>query len=147
MKMDKWLTLLTNAAVIASLLFLALELRQNNELMQLEARNAMSDARRELVLANMNNDKLILARRKAELGEELSWEEQRRITMYFFAVFRNWQDHFFSFQSGAYTEQQMASEAQSWHRSIRNAEHILLEWEQQKAEFAPAFVDYIEAGL
>ena len=72
-QMEKYVTTLTNLAVIASLIFLALEIRQNNEMMVLEARQGISDARNDLVLTNMNSPSLIAARGKALRGEELTY--------------------------------------------------------------------------
>ena len=141
--MNKYVTLLTNLAVIASLVFLALEIRQNNSMLVLEARNAISDARNELVLTNMNNRELIIAREKAARGEELASVEEMQILLFFFAVFRTWQDQFFSFQAGVITEEQMDSEALTWRRSIK-VPYVAKEWQRQKPELTPEFVAFIE---
>ena len=141
--MNKYVTLLTNLAVIASLVFLALEIRQNNSMLVLEARNAISDARNELVLTYMNNRELITAREKAARGEELTSVEETQILLFFFAAFRSWQDQFFSFQAGVITEEQMDSEALTWRRSIK-VPYVAKEWQRQKPELTPEFVAFIE---
>ena len=142
--MDKYVTTLTNLAVIASLIFLALEIRQNNEMMVLEARQGISDARNDLVLTNMNSPSLIAARGKALRGEELTYEEETQILLFFFAVFRNWQDQFLSYQAGAITDAHMASEAKTWRRTIKQAPYIIAEWQRQKDALTPEFVAFME---
>ena len=144
--MDKYVTTLTNLAVIASLIFLALEIRQNNEMMVLEARQGISDARNDLVLTNMNSPSLITARGKAERGEELTYEEETQILLFFFAVFRNWQDQFLSYQAGAITESHMESEAKTWRQTINRAPYIQAEWQRQRGTLTPDFVAFMEAS-
>ena len=149
--MDKYVTTLTNLAVIAGLIFLVLEIRQNNEMMVLEARQGISDARNDLVLTNMNSPSLITARGKAERGEELTYEEKQQYLRFFFigeffAVFRNWQDQFLSYQAGAITESHMESEAKTWRQTINRAPYIQAEWQCQRGTLTPDFVAFMEAS-
>ena len=46
--MEKWLSIVTNVAVIAGIGFLIVEVQQTNTLLQFEARNAMGESRRSL---------------------------------------------------------------------------------------------------
>ena len=142
--MDKYVTTLTNLAVIASLIFLALEIRQNNEMMVLEARQGISAARNDIVLTNMTNPSLIAARGKALRGETLTEQEQTQILLYFFTVFRNWQDQFLSYQAGVITDSHMESEAKTWRSTIQRAPYIDAEWQRQRETLTAEFVAFME---
>ena len=52
---NRWLALFANAGVIAGIIFLALELRQNNELLELEAARAVEDRRKSTIDVVLSN--------------------------------------------------------------------------------------------
>ena len=142
--MEKWLSIVTNVAVIAGIGFLIVEVQQTNTLLEFEARNAIGESRRELVMANMNNDALIEARIRAANGEELSPADNRRLTLFFFTMFRSWQELFYSYQAGFISKEEMASELVTWQRTIFTNDYVLYRWIGNRAELTSNFVEFVE---
>ena len=141
--LTKWMTILTNLAVIGGIGFLILETQQNNTLLRLEARHAASASMRELVLSNMNSDELILARSKAAKGEPLTESESTRIQLFFFTLFRSWQSEYFNYMAGVMSEEEMVSLSVTWRRTIQTP-YIQSEWQRHMIDLDPGFVEFME---
>lgn len=77
-KLNKWLTLAANFGVIAGILFLVLELRQNSELMRAQSRTEMSQDVIGLLTMNVNDAAYVDTIFRGLNGEELTDIEQEQ---------------------------------------------------------------------
>lgn len=75
-KLNNWLTLLANVGVIAGILFLAYEIRQNTTSLHAAAIQASTEVARENIMALVNDPSLIDLKNK-ESGELTQAEAQR----------------------------------------------------------------------
>jgi hypothetical protein len=73
------ITILANIGVIAGIVFLALELRQNNELLETEARRGLMLNRMDMNRAWAADENLMQLREKAFNGDPLTRAEQIRV--------------------------------------------------------------------
>jgi len=94
------ITILANIGVIAGIVFLALELKQNNELLEAEARQALVDRRISLAQLVASNNELADVVAKARAGEDLSPGEQRRLYALNVTIFVGVESQFAEFQRG-----------------------------------------------
>ena len=74
--LNRWLSFAANFGVVLGIIFLAIELRQNNELLQAEARYNRLETRNEGNYELLRNRDLTAAIEKLENGEELSSIEE-----------------------------------------------------------------------
>jgi len=138
------ITFITNVGVLGGLLLLAFELRQNNELMEAEARmhrTAMSvDAWRFFA----ENGDLVELREKEKSGEELSIVETRRIDGSVMSIFVivAWT---FAELSEESSDLRQVREVQRYN--FANFPEYRRVWEARKTTFDPAFVQWMEKNV
>ena len=89
-------------AVIASLMYLAIQIRQNNELLRSESRQALVTNDLASLAADFNNAD-VFARYVA--GQELSAEDQLRLSFMFTLDLRNREFEYFQYVHGLLDEQ------------------------------------------
>lgn len=85
-KINEWLTLIANVAVVGGIVFLAIEISQNNELLRSESRQALVANDVTSLTANLENAD-VFAKFVAE--EDLSAEDQLRISFMYSLDLRN----------------------------------------------------------
>ena len=100
-------TILANLGVIAGIVFLGLELRQNNELLTAQGRAVRFESRQGVFEEITNNPPLIQTITKAKNGRPLTEEEQFLLTYFQARVLTNWQYAFTEYQAGFISEEDM----------------------------------------
>ena len=85
-QLNKWLTLTANFAVVAGIIFLAVEIRQNNELLLSESRQAAMSNDQTALLVGLDNVDVF---EKWMSAEELSTTDQYRLSIVFIVRFSN----------------------------------------------------------
>ena len=134
-------TFIANIGVIGGMLLLAYEVRQNNELMEAEARlnrvNMAVDAWR----FTAEHGDVTELREREKNGEELSGADVRRIDSTVMAVFLllEWT---YREMSGDSRQLEQVREVQRYNFS--NAPEYRRVWNERKASFDPAFVEWME---
>jgi hypothetical protein len=89
-------------AVIASLMYLAIQMRQNNELLRSESRQALVANDLTSLAANFSNADVFA---KYVNGEEMSAEDQLRLSFMFTLDLRNREFEYFQYTNGLLDEQ------------------------------------------
>lgn len=143
-KLNRWLALLANFSVVAGIIFLAFELRQNNELLQFEV-----DA---IVFDNMvwGMEKTVEEPSFAELmfrarnGDDISDAETYRVRGYYRRVFRGFQWEYQQAQKGRLE----IESPQRWAELIQENKYSKAEWEWGTEHiFTPEFVRFVEVEI
>ena len=137
-------TLIASIGVIGGMLLLAYELRQNNDLMEAEARlnrvNMVVDAWR----FTAENGDVTELREREKAGEELSGADVRRIDATIMAIFvlLEWTYRELSEESREMTQ---VREVQRYNFS--KAPEYRRVWNERKASFDPDFVEWTERNV
>ena len=79
---SKWLTIIANIGVLAGILFLAIEISQNNQLMESEARLAQSNSAQEAWREIYQNDGTAELFAKVQAGTQLDDVERIKLEAY-----------------------------------------------------------------
>ena len=98
---------LANIGVIAGILFLGIELRQNNQLLRAEAIGALLETRMYTTEEVVSNDSLLALLAKNRRNLELTLEERMRLGAYFSRDLMGYQRDYFLFQEGILSEEYM----------------------------------------
>lgn len=101
-KINNWLTLMANLAVVAGIVFLTIQLRQNNDLLRSESRQALVANDVTSLIANLENA-AVFARLTS--SGELSAEEQLRLSFMFAIDLRNREFEYFQYTNGLLDEE------------------------------------------
>ena len=101
-KFNEWLTLIANVAVVGGIVFLAIEIRQNNELLRSESRQALVSNDVTSLTANLENVDVFA---KLASKEELSAEDQLRLSFMYTLDLRNREFEYFQYVNGLLDEE------------------------------------------
>ena len=101
-KINDWLTLVANIAVVGGIVFLAIEVRQNNELLRSESRQALVTNDVASLAANFQNADVFA---KLVSESEMSAEDQLRLSFMFALDLRNREFEYFQYINGLLDEQ------------------------------------------
>ena len=101
-KINDWLALVANIAVVGGIVFLAIEVRQNNELLRSESRQALVTNDVASLAANFQNADVFA---KLVSESEMSAEDQLRLSFMFALDLRNREFEYFQYINGLLDEQ------------------------------------------
>ena len=101
-RISDWLGLVANIAVVGGIVFLAVEIRQNNELLRSESRQTLVSNDVTSLTANMGNTDVF---EKLALGRSLSADDQLRLSFMFALDLRNREFEYFQYKNGLLDEE------------------------------------------
>ncbi len=101
-KLSDWLAIVANAAVVGGILFLAIEISQNNELLRSESRQALVTNDVTSLAANFQNADVFA---KLVSDQQLSAEDQLRLSFMYTIDLRNREFEYFQYMNGSLDEQ------------------------------------------
>ena len=101
-KINDWLTLVANVAVVGGIVFLAIEISQNNELLRSESRQSLVANDVASLSANFQNADVFA---KLVSETEMSAEDQLRLSFMFALDLRNREFEYFQYVNGLLDEQ------------------------------------------
>jgi len=139
-RLNRWLTLSANIAVVAGIFFLGLELRQNNELLQFEAGSVYFQNRVWGVNKSIENPEFARMIFKARNGEELDDFETYQVRQFYRRIFLgiNWE------YSQAKDGRLELSRHERWHEIVKENRYAVAEWEWAVENvLTPDFVQYM----
>jgi hypothetical protein len=139
--------LLANIGVIAGIIFLAVELRQNNELLAAQARVARFELRStDATRAQYNNPELAETLRKNNNNEPLSPTEEAVVDRYQRQMLLNWQFVYVEYLNGLLDREEVLEG--SWRETLRTTPRLREHWERSKSRtFRPEFVQFIDENM
>ena len=136
--------LVANIGVIFGILLLAYELRQNNDLMEAEARLSRTNMAVEAWRLTAANGELTELRAREGRGEELSEGETRQVDAAVMAVFVLVAWTYGELGEGS-SDLNQVSEVQRYN--FVNFPEYARVWESRKTTFNPAFVQWMENNV
>jgi hypothetical protein len=101
-KINDWLTLVANVAVVGGIVFLAIEISQNSELLRSESRQALVANDVASLAANFQNADVFA---KLVSESEMSAEDQLRLSFMYAIDLRNREFEYFQYTNGLLDEQ------------------------------------------
>lgn len=139
--LSKMASILANVGVIAGIVFLAVELHQNNELMEAEARQIRTNMVIEAWRFTAEHEDLAVLRERERKGEDLDGGEIRRVDASIMAVLvmLEWTYRELSENS---PEINQVREVQRYN--FANHPEYQRVWDSRKDSFDPSFVQWMD---
>jgi uncharacterized protein (TIGR02246 family) len=138
--------ILANVGVIAGIVFLAIELRQNNETLRAQVRLERAQTRTEGLTELINNPDLVRARVKDASGAELTPEERVVLEAQWSIVLTRWQYIHGEWQAGLIDDEDIPVVA--WKRTMSGFPSFYRTWQNDKATaFRPDFVQWMDRNV
>ena len=141
------IAIVANLGVIAGIIFLAIELRQNNQLLQAEAIAAVLETRIHRQELMLTNPQFVEVVEKNDRGEPLSSTEQRVIRAGHRQVLLGWQKDFFLFEQGILSEDYLRANFSAMKGAFDNNHRtysLMDHWQTWGSSAAPGFRELIE---
>jgi hypothetical protein len=136
---NRWIALVANLAVVAGIVFLAYELRQNNKLLEAQARATQSANRlthNDRLLAPENSALIV----KARSGDQLTNDELFRYERLMHALFVSWESDYHEYREGLI--ENLPTEAM--RRSFSTYAGLLDVWRARSDFYDEDFVRFVE---
>lgn len=146
-QINKWLTLVANIGVIFGLILVALELRQNSELMRVQIHQARADSAMASNEQSFNSDYIPPILVKVQQGDDLSPEESIRFTDYFRAMNRNQDNVLSQYDAGMLGNNTPRSIVTYVCQFINGSEASLAAWEYTKGGYTDRYILFVEDAL
>ena len=144
-KTTRWLTLVANFAVIAGILFLGVELRQNNIQLQLQSYQSWVAANLEINTAITNPELAAIVSRGHEDSSNLSNESYIAYAMFHMSMLQMAQSTHYLYLQGSLDEELWQSEMDR-AALIISMTGVRQWWDAGgKTQHSPSFVNYLES--
>lgn len=127
-QLNEWLSLTANIAVVAGIIFLAVEIRQNNELLRSEARYHLLTNIVEAVTDSYTNETVMSAWLKVEDGQEVTAEEKFSLLRYNYTMFRKFEWEYQQYRNGLIDEGDLP--VHSWINIYESQPLMIEAWQQ-----------------
>ena len=141
--LHRWLTLAANLGVLAGIVLVTLELRQNLTAVQAQTRHEVSAGFVDFMRSISEDPELASIRRRGDLGEELSVEERYRYEAFTRGLFRYWENVHYQFRTDLYDPTEFVRQREAWRSHAAVSPGAVQWWCAHQSEFSDEFaVDY-----
>ena len=130
-KLNEWVQIITSIAVIAGLVLVAYEIRQNSDVTRAQMTQSRADTAIFLAAEWANSDYLPAIYEKVGLGEDLTRQEIMRYRTFVRAFLRNHQNNYLQYTQGFLGDYISRSTAMAV-RSIISNTHARKYWDDNK---------------
>jgi len=147
LELGQAITILANLGVIVGIVFLAIEVHQNNQLLGAQAVSALLQTRMKANEDIYNNSGLADLLAKNRRGEPLTDAERIRLVSFWSRGFQGWQRDFLLFQEGILTEEYLWTNVPTLRMLLSESGDTLsmIEYWHDWSNLAPvAFREFVE---
>jgi hypothetical protein len=143
-KLERWLTLVANLSVVAGIVFLAAEMRQNTAAIQAQTRDGITAKQMEYLSWRATSPELATVLHKVDsIGwGSLSGPESHQWRGHVAAQFREWENSQYQYEQGLFNEEDYVARRERWRAVLtdRPPSASWREfWEVARSDFAPSF--------
>jgi hypothetical protein len=141
-KLNHWLTLLANIGVLAGIVFLAIEINQNTNIMKAQTRGSVTDSI--LTLLQMERNPIVVSGyKKIQAGQDLTFEESYFLENQANATIRQWENSYYQYQSGLFDEAEYSA-ITVVIKNMMQEPHMTDHWAVRKTTYSKPFRDHID---
>ena len=137
--------ILANIGVITGIVFLAIEINQNNDLLRADARRDQLEARAITLRLMLDSPELMNVAYKDDAGEQLTPREEFAARIMEFQRLLNWEWQYGEYAAGSLREDELPME--TWRSVARNVPRLREVWRDSTSTRDPEFVDFIERNV
>lgn len=148
-KLNEWLTLGANLGVLAGIIFLAVELQQNTQMMKSQTRDAMTQKTIDWRYTLASNRELTEAWADSE-GIMSNPEYDANffaLSSLYDARFRIWENEWYQYRQGLFDESEFSARLFYWGRVLQRRPDLALYWEVQRGNYSGSFAEQIDQVL
>ena len=138
-RLDKWVNVATGVGVIIGIIFLALEINQNTEMMRSQARDAITDKQMMFSEWVATEPEMAVALASAQQGLDTMSPEHRLMFAYFIAgVWREWENSYYQYTRGLFDAEEFEPRMLRWRSQMQSPANRA-QWRATRVWYAPEF--------
>ncbi len=146
-KLSRWLTLGANLAVLASIVFLAIEIQQNTEMTRAQITQSRAETAVSLAEMLFNSEYMPAILEKASANEALTYQESVRYNGWLRATLRNIDNNYQQSRRGLLGEHIPRASASAIRDDILSNQTARDYWARSKTTFSDEFVVFVDGVL
>ena len=145
-KINDWMTLIANVSVVAGIVFLAAELRQNTNAIRAQTRDSVTEKQLVVFQSIATTPELAEAWSVGLAGglEALEPAERPMLLFWVIAVLRAWENEYSQYERGLFSSEEFLPRMERWRRNME-FELYRSTWAENRDSFSPAFRAAIDA--
>ncbi len=143
-RLNKWLRLVANIGVVAGIIFLAFEMKQNNELLLAQGRAIGEENRMRIEIEIMQNAELRETMVKLNAGEELTPEQALLNRVFISTNFNSWQATWLEYEAGLID---IDGYVERWRGLFHSNDRMPGRWEDTRDRYDPGFAEWMDAHI
>jgi len=144
-RMNKWLNLGANLAVLAGIGLLIFELQQNREMIRAQTRSEISSEITNLLSQVASNPQLANLVRRADNGDELTPDEETQYSHRSAAMFRFFENVHYQYRQGLYDEPEYQAHRNAWRVFFENSATASKNWCNYREIVSPMLMAEIDS--
>ena len=141
-RLNRWMTLAANFAVLVGILLLLVELRQNTESTQLQAAQSYVALSHELDFRIVDDPSLIEMFQKPT--DERTPAELYRMDRWYFGSLRTWENGFFLHSKGVLDEELWSGQEAFMADLLRSSDELRNYYQTNRKYFSESFTAYLD---
>ena len=146
-KLNRWLTLGANIAVLVGIFFLAAEINQNTEMMRAQINQSRAEASMSEAQSMYNSDYLPEILVKLRAGDSISAEERERYVHFLRGLHRNLDNQLRQYREGFLAANIPRSVHQAIMYEVAPTEVARQEWERTREMFSQEYAELVDTVL
>ena len=139
------ITILANVGVVAGIVFLGLELRQNNQFLGAESRYNLLQNRQNVHLMVIQDDDVADLLVKARTEQELTETENEQLRWYYVLMLASWDYDYQQYRDGLVDEDVVPT--RQWVRSFKEDRRFFRFWQDTKEDYSADFVAWMDENI
>lgn len=145
-KLNSWLTFAANIGVIAGIVFLAIEIRQNSDAIRAQTRAQLAEEVTELFSVNMNDQEYAAVLMRGNNVEELSPVEKYQYFRHRSAWIHYWNNVAYQYQMGMYDEAEFTHQISTIRADMETFPGLKVHWCENKYFATQSLIESIESN-
>ena len=146
-KLNSWLTFVANIGVLAGIVFLAIEIRQNSDVIRAQTRAQLAEEVTELLSVNMNDQEYADVLMRGNNVEELSSVEKYQYFRHRGAWVHYWNNVVYQYQMGMYDESEFALQISTIRNDMETYPGLKVHWCANRSIASQSLIEAVEADL
>lgn len=144
-KLNQSIAIFANLGVLAGIIFLGVEIRQNTLMTQAQTRDAMTEKQMAFYELIANDASLTTIYIEHSDFPTPRTEDDMRYDWLLRSQFRMWENEWYQYQQGLFEAEEFLPRMELWRTIIVNSEEYRRLWGAWKSQHAPDFVEQIDA--
>ena len=146
-RLNRWLTLGANIAVLVGILFLAAEISQNTEMMRAQINQSRAEASMSEAQSIYNSQHIPEILVKLRQGASITAVEHERYVHLIRGLHRNWDNQLRQFREGFLDDNIPRSIRHANQQEFVGSDLALDYWEQSKLSYSDEYIIFVESVL